>query len=261
LKEKISENRKDAEGESEDNKPEEDKTEIINTWELMEGLDDGETCNVSKETHSNALSSSCGADKSATARISRSKYLKSFDAEDYDAFLARSKRPLWNRNSKRQLYYLGHDHIDGSQENSSSVHLPNIENTDMVDGNSEKDQSPEANSGERRMQVRANLDELGGMNPTFPDFSGVGSLIEWLHEEGHPYSSPDVSIDGKVTNKRESSVYDSDSDIGDKQWDYLLFDPELLASLEKDLEQVCEEEQHVLQQINGHLNCCTGNAM
>lgn len=51
MKEKISEELKAPERESQENKPtEEDKTEIINTWEDRECLDDGETCHVSKNT-------------------------------------------------------------------------------------------------------------------------------------------------------------------------------------------------------------------
>ena len=40
-----------------------------------------------------------------------------------------------------------------------------------------------------------------------------------------------------------------DSAINNKQWDHPPFDLEILASLDKDLEQLSKEEQHLLRQI------------
>lgn len=129
LKEEKSEKPEAAEGESEEHKPtEKDRTEIINTWELMEGLDDGEMYHVSKKIELDSDSPSANSSdicediyKSSGARISRSDSLENFHTvEEYDAFLARRKRLLWDRNSKRHLYYLGHEHIETINEFSSS---------------------------------------------------------------------------------------------------------------------------------------------
>ena len=59
--------------------------------------------------------------------------------------------------------------------------------------------------------------------------------------------------DGTLANNGESSIYSDsgDSAIENKQWDHIPFEPELLASLEKDLEQLSREEQHLLKQIDG----------
>lgn len=130
LKEEKSEKYEVAEGEPEEHKPtEKDRTEIINTWELMEGLDDGETYHVSQKIERDSDSLSANSSdireeliyKSALARISRSNSPDNFHTvEEYDAFLARRKRPLWDRNSKRYLYYLGHEHTETINEFSSS---------------------------------------------------------------------------------------------------------------------------------------------
>jgi len=171
----------------------------------------------------------------------------------------------------------------GSRENSHSVET-NIGNTDMAEEYLEKDESTETSSGKRRMHVRAKLNDLGGIIiPSTPEFSAIGSLKEWLTGGGHLYSpgvstglslgyseigdkwsktndsgnsgqpsndeakmerddSPILNIDDKLANDGESSV------------DYPLFDPELLASLEKALEQLYEEEQHLLRQIDEDSN-------
>lgn len=390
----LSEEHKSAERESEDNiHTEEDKTEIINTWELMKGLDDGETYLTDSDTLSFNHGDICQEprDQSSPTSISRrSKSLESFHTvEEYDAFLARSKRPLWDRNSKRHLYYLGHNHLNkfrstslsnlssctqlslqernmapivvdrkdesknedgsaiefpvlqpyfefrdtkhyvdgqenqdipqtvlennsseennpiaetvsensGSQENSQSVET-HVGNTDMADGNLEEDQFTETISGKKRMHVRAKLNDLGSITiPSIPEFSAIGSLKEWLMGGGHLYSpgvstglpfgysefgdkwsktngagnsdqpssdrakmetdySPVLNNDDKLANDGESSVC-SDSGVSaieNKQWDYPLFDPELLASFEKALEQLSEEEQYLLTQMDEDSN-------
>jgi len=100
LKEKISEELKTIERESEENKAtEEDKTDVISTLEVLECLDDGETCHVSKktETSRNMFFSSSGdihqelIDQSPPRRISRrSKSPESFlTVEEYDTLLTR----------------------------------------------------------------------------------------------------------------------------------------------------------------------------
>lgn len=383
LKEEKLEKHEAAEGESEEYKPtEEDKTEVIFTWELLEGLDDGETYHVSMKTGSDSDSLSANSsdkheemtDKNSPARISISKSLESFHTvEEYDAFLARRKSlPLWDRNSKRHLYYSGHEHIEtinefsstsqsslsscpslslternmipvvinwredseddddcsfeisvlqpsfdlsdtktdvnsyiaqtiaensGNQENSRGVET-SIGITDLAEANLEKDQPTETKSGERRMHVRAKLNDLGGITiPRTPEFSAVGSLREWLTGGGHIYSPgvstelslgyfefgdksckandagssgqpsgdgakvetdycPVFNIDDKLANDGDSSVY-SDSGvfaIENKKWDYPLFDPELLALFEKALQQLSEEEQHLLRQFDEDSN-------
>lgn len=431
LKEEKSEKHEAAEGESEEYKPtEDDKTEVIFTWELLEGLDDGETYHVSMKTGSDSDSLSANSndiredmtDKSSPARISISKSLESFHTvEEYDAFLARRKSlPLWDRNSKRHLYYSGHEHIDtinefsstsqsrlsscpslsrternmipvvinwreeseddddfsfeisvlqpsfdlsdtkkdvnsyipqtpsennsseendgitltvsennssnennglvqtvsennnreennviaqtisennSSQENSSRVET-SMGITDLAEANLEKHQPAEANSGKRKMHVRAKLNDVGGIIiPSTPEFSAVGSLKEWLMGGGHIYSPgvstelslgyfefgdksckandagnsgqpssdgakmetdycPVLNIDDKLANDGDSSVY-SDSEVSaieNKNWDYPLFDPELLALFEKALQQLSEEEQHLLRQLDEDSN-------
>lgn len=415
LKEEKLEKHEAAEGESEEYKPtEEDKTEVIFTWELLEGLDDGETYHVSMKTGSDSDSLSANSsdiheemtDKNSPARISISKSLESFHTvEEYDAFLARRKSlPLWDRNSKRHLYYSGHEHIEtinefsstsqsslsscpslslternmipvvinwredseddddcsfeisvlqpsfdlsdtktdvnsyipqtpsennssedndgitltvsenngskenngiaqtiaensGNQENSRGVET-SIGITNLAEANLEKDQPTETNSGERRMHVRAKLNDLGGITiPRTPEFSAVGSLREWLTGGGHIYSPgvstelslgyfefgdksckandagnsgqpsgdgakvetdycPVFNIDDKLANDGDSSVY-SDSGvfaIENRKWDYPLFDPELLALFEKALQQLSEEEQHLLRQFDEDSN-------
>lgn len=108
LKEKISEELKAPERESQENKPtEDDKNETINRWEVRECLDDGETCHVSKKTatdkgiHFLLTVVICQEliDQSLPTRISRrSKSPESFlTVEDFDAFLSRFKRLLWDR--------------------------------------------------------------------------------------------------------------------------------------------------------------------
>jgi len=59
--------------------------------------------------------------------------------------------------------------------------------------------------------------------------------------------------DGTLANNGESSIYSysGNSAIENKQRVHLPFDLELLASLEKDLEQLSREEQHLLKQIDG----------
>lgn len=387
----LSEEHKSAERESEDNiHTEEDKTEIINTWELMKGLDDGETYLTDSDTLSFNHGDICQEprDQSSPTSISRrSKSLESFHTvEEYDAFLARSKRPLWDRNSKRHLYYLGHNHLNkfrstslsnlssctqlslqernmapivvdrkdesknedgsaiefpvlqpyfefrdtkhyvdgqenqdipqtvlennsseennpiaetvsensGSQEKDHSVEAK-IGNINMVEANSETDQFLEINSNKKRIQVRAMLNDFGDfILPTAP-VSAVGSLKDWLHDEGHSpaettiprfgysdfgdiwsnltvsgspdqlssdeaeletYSFPVFSIVGEFANNGEPSNYlgPGDSALENKQWEHPPFDPELLASLDKDLEQLSQEEQHLLRQIEGDSN-------
>jgi hypothetical protein len=408
MEEEKSEEHEAAKGEeSEEYKPTEDKTEIVFTWELMKGLDNGETYDVSRKADPDSDSLSANSsdiheelfDKSSLAKTSRSKSLESFHTvEEYDAFLAMRKRSLWDRNSKRHLYYLGHEHIETINEFSSTslsrlyscpplsfsernmipvvidwkeeseddddcsfefaVLQPSFELSDTKndvnryipqttsennrceenDGitltvsennsseenngvtqtvleknsweenngiaqtisknsgsqeNLEKDQSTETNSGTRRMHVRAKLNDLGGIiNPSTPEFSAVGSLKEWLTGGGHLYSpgvstrlsfgysefgysdagnsgqpssdgakvetdySPVLNIDDKLANDGESSVYSDSGVYGteNKQWDYPLFDPELVASFEKALEQLSEEEQHILRQMDEDSN-------
>lgn len=167
-----------------------------------------------------------------------------------------------------------------SQENNQSVEA-NIGNINIVETSSEKDRSLEINSSKKRMQVRAKLNDLGGIIiPTAPDFSAAGSLKEWLHDGGdfhspdetaiprfgdsgselngfgsssqpsseeaelETYSFPVLSIDGKVTNEEEPSIYVGfgDSAVENKPWGHAPFDPELPASLDKDLEQLSQKE-------------------
>lgn len=431
LKEEKLEKHEAVEGESEEYKPtEEDKQEVIFTWELLEGLDYRERYHVSMKTGSDSDSLSANSsdiheemtDKSSPPRISIAKSLESFHTvEEYDAFLARKKSlPLWDRNSKRHLYYSGHEHIEtinefGSTSQSSLSSCPSLSlternmipvvinwreeseddddcsfeisvlqpsfdlsdtNTDvnsyipqtpsennssedndgitltvsennsskennglaktvtqnnsreenngisqtiaensgnhensrrvetsigitgLAEANLEKDQPTETNSGERRMHVRAKLNDLGGITtPRTPEFSAVGSLKEWLTGGGHIYSPgvstelslgyfefwdksckandtgnsgqpsgdgakvetdycPVLNIDDKLANDGDSSVY-SDSGVSaieNKKWDYPLFDPELLALFEKALQELSEEEQHLLRQLDEDSN-------
>lgn len=95
---------KATEEESEQNKAEEDKPVIvINTWDLMAGLEDEEA----GQTLENP------ADNIEMPRVAitgrRLKHVECFHTlEEYDSFLATNRGSLWNRNSKRYLYYLGH---------------------------------------------------------------------------------------------------------------------------------------------------------
>lgn len=97
LTEEESEECKVTEEESEDCKfKEENKPEIIKTWELMEGLEDGGTGHTSEKVVDNV---------SAGRRTKSMEYFHTL--EQYDRILAGSKTSLWDRNSKRYLYYLG----------------------------------------------------------------------------------------------------------------------------------------------------------
>eukprot|EP00253_Pinus_taeda_P004000 PITA_04000 len=185
----------------------------------------------------------------------------------------------------------------GCQENRQSVEITNIGNIDMAEENLENDPSKETHSVERTMQVRVKLNDPGGIViPSTPDFSARVSLKEWLADGPHLYS-PGISTglslvysesgdkwskvndDGNsdqpsndetkmetddsfvlnVENAGESSVYFNSGVAGkeNKQWEYSLFEPELLASFDKAIEQLSEEEQHLLRQIeeDSNLQC------
>eukprot|EP01018_Ginkgo_biloba_P025361 Gb_07398 [translate_table: standard] len=375
---------------SEGHNPAEDaKPEIINTWDLMEGLEDEEASSTLEkiDAHSeenipsyNSKTVVESIDESAPACISRknerSKSLENFHTvEEYDAFLARSKRHLWDRNTKRHLYYLQQGLLENITESgSSSLHKassrppqksmapieidwnedpkcdedyvlekpnpspsPQVSfgqsdrenevsnrvnndttekvsednenqennhiiqmaaiNDDAVGGNLEENQSTDRRSIKKSLHVRAKSKDLGGINiPSTPDFSAVASLREWLFDGGHLYS-PGVTTtprfgysgiwsqssrpnDGDIacqaaSNGHETETFSSPDFSSNKQtacgeldlyigsslysvekehWDCPLFDPELLASLEKSLEELSEEEQHVLRQIDEHSN-------
>lgn len=104
-------------------------------------------------------------------------------------------------------------------------------------------------------------------SPRF-DFSECGDIWSKLNvsgSSGQPSSVeveletctfPVFSIDGNFTNNGGSIFYfgSGDSAIENKPWDYPPFDPELLASLDKDLEQLFQEERHLLRQIDGDSN-------
>lgn len=103
LQSEESEECKVTEEESEECKyTEENKAEIIKTWELVEGLEDGETDHTYEKFIDNG-------DKTRVIRTGgRSKSMEYFHTlEEYDMILAGSKTFLWDRNSKRYLYYLG----------------------------------------------------------------------------------------------------------------------------------------------------------
>ena len=59
----------------------------------------------------------------------------------------------------------------------------------------------------------------------------------------------------------EPSIYFGlrDFAIENKQWDHPPFDPELLTSLDKDIENLSQEEQHLLRQIQGDSNLRCAN--
>ncbi|XP_057812730.1 uncharacterized protein LOC131026776 isoform X2 [Cryptomeria japonica] len=102
---------------------EENKPEVIKTWELMEGLEDGETDHTSEKFVDNG-------DKTRVTRTGRrSKSMENFHTlEEYDMILAGSKTSLWDRNSKRYLYYLGSKAL----ENVTEFTLRSVIRTDSL---------------------------------------------------------------------------------------------------------------------------------
>lgn len=241
-------------------------TEIINTWELMAGLEeqaehklvsskilDFDKMKRSKSCELSSLSSlvteldGLNEDQFNLENKGVGRSRSFHTVEEYDAMIQRIMLSRGHNDDYDSAYKL---QTQNSQHNVPLTSEPDIK--EVLPSNTSCNIFEDVNQerrlcdiGLKRKVMAKGLESL--QIPSTVEFHTIGSLRDWLHNGGCANSPGEYS-----TPKFGNYNYKPKSGLGEECKEESMFNPELVAAFEEFMQQLEVEEECVLKQIQGN---------